>query len=120
MIMDDETILTDILSRRDDKDDAHQTVECEYIDFGENCNYSETHSSLTLLHLNIRSLAAKLDRLKVLLAELDNIKAAPDIILLCETWIDNQNCDLYKLQGYLVCEKHRDCSRGGGVCIFVK
>ncbi len=101
MIMDNETILTDtcILSRRDDEDDAHQTVECEYMDFGENCNYPETHSSLTLLHLNIRSLAANLDKLKVLLSELYNIKAAPDIIhvLLCETRINNQICGLYTL-----------------------
>ncbi len=44
----------------------------------------------------------------------------PDFVLLCETWLTDINCGLFKLNGYNLVEKHSVQSRGGGVCIYVR
>ena len=49
------------------------------------------------MHLNIRSLPDKFDKLKLLLTQLDNININIDFILICETYLTDRNHDLYHL-----------------------
>ena len=37
-----------------------------------------------------------------------------------ETWLKDNICDVYGIQGYSVVEKHRKSTCGGGVAIYVK
>ncbi len=49
------------------------------------------------MHFNIRSLSSKFDELKLLLAQLEEKILRPDIIMLCETWLNDVNKDLFSL-----------------------
>ena len=48
--------------------------------------------------------------------ENSNIK----IIGLCETWLDDSNKDLYKINGYNSVHVNRNNNRGGGVSLFIR
>lgn len=82
--------------------------------------YSKTHTSeITSMHLNIQSLPAKFDKLKDLLSELNEQNITIDLILLCETFLNKNNLNMYNLPGYnFVCSNRPNCSRGG-VAIYI-
>ncbi len=63
--------------------------------------YSGNHTSeLTSMHLNVQSLPAKFDKLKDLLSELNEQNIHIDLILLCETFLNKNNLNMYNLPGY--------------------
>ncbi len=47
-------------------------------------------------------------------------KTLPDIILLCETWLTENNSGKFSINGYSVVEKHRAKSKGGGVVLYLR
>jgi len=89
--------------------------QCPYIDPDNISSLVDTNpSKLNIIQLNIHSLHSKLDDLKLLVEKLNNQKAKPDIIMLCETFLNDNNISLCKIPGYRLIEKHRiNCSRGG-------
>ncbi len=40
--------------------------------------------------------------------------------MLCETWLNDDNKDLYSLDGYSLVEKHRENAKGCGIALYVK
>lgn len=76
--------------------------------------------SLSVMHLNVQSLPSKFEKLKSLLCQLEDHKIKLDVILLCETFLHNDNKDLYPLPGYNLISKNRAKMRGGGVAIYLK
>ena len=73
----------------------------------------------TSLHLNIQSLPAKFDKLKLLISELHDQNIDLDLILLCETFLTDNIQNQFNIAGYnLVC-KNRTTTRGG-VAIYIK
>jgi len=90
-----------------------------------NNNYHDTDqitkefnkNQLNIIHLNIHSLADKFDKLKLFLSNFTN---KPDIILLCETFLNDKNKDLYNMDDYSFIEKHRTIKLCGGVGIYIK
>ena len=74
--------------------------------------------SLNVLHLNIRSLAAKYDQLLNIIKNLENDNCQLDFIMLCETWLNDVNGNLFNIDGYTKIEKHRKSRIGGGVAIY--
>ncbi len=72
------------------------------------------------MHLNIHSLPAKYDELKLLLHSLQEKRIKLDFILLCESYLRHENSNLYHINGYnFVSSSHRNKS-GGGVCIYIR
>jgi len=74
------------------------------------------HYKLKVIHFNIRSLPDKFDQLKILLT---NTNINPDIILLCETFLNTNNETLYQLPDYQfisACRKNKTC---GGVGMYI-
>jgi hypothetical protein len=71
------------------------------------------------MHINIRSLRKNFNTLQILLTEL-NVEF--DIIVLTETWLNNNdNLDLYSLKGYHHEFNHRKFKkRGGGIGFYVR
>ena len=71
----------------------------------------------SICHLNIRSLSKNL-------ADFMNFMECLDfrfsVFGFSETWLKDNNCDVYGIQGYSVVEKHRKSTCGGGVAIYVK
>ena len=55
------------------------------IDDLQKCDVVKRNHNICSMHLNIRSLPGKFDKLKLLLSQLDNVNVNIDFILICET-----------------------------------
>ena len=94
----------------------------------ENCTYcspedidtiSSGNAKLRVLHLNIRGLADKLDSLCDILSILNDKNHKIDIVLLCETFVNDTNLARCSLPNYTFEELHRKEKSRGGVGIFI-
>ena len=74
-------------------------------------------NDLIIVQLNIRGIQSKLSDLKLLLNKIVTIDQ-PDVILLCETWLQPSIPDP-QIPGYQVVRKDRLTKKGGGVCILI-
>ncbi len=74
----------------------------------------------TALHLNIQSLPAKFDKLKLLVYELHNTNIDLDFILICETFLSDSNANQFNIPGYNLVYRNRPNAQRGGVAIFIK
>ena len=70
-----------------------------------------------LCHLNIRSIRKKLGSLEF---TLENLQHELSLIGITETWLKDDDCDLFAIQGYNAVEKHIQNRSGGGVALFIK
>ena len=71
----------------------------DYIEMEVIKELTSNNKSLALIQLNIRGLLSKTSLLKELLSSnLGNIQ--PDIILLCETWLNKNNFDSVNIPNY--------------------
>ena len=106
---------------KDDPDESEIANKCKYVDI-EDIQHSLCPNTFShkVMHYNIRSLNENFDKLKFLMEDLDNSQLDLDFLLLCETFLNDKNSNLYNLPGYTVAEKHRVNAKGGGVAIFVK
>ena len=78
-----------------------------------------TNCKLRVLHLNIHSLLSKLNELKSLLTILSNSNCEIDIILLCETFLNDNTVAACNIPHYTLIESHRTNLSRGGVGIYV-
>ncbi len=79
-----------------------------------------TKTKVKVLHLNIQSLSAKFDKLKLLLSTLGESGIHLDFILLCETFLHSGNVHLFDIPGYNLIHKDRQNMTRGGVAIYIK
>ena len=77
-----------------------------------------THPEYTFIHLNIQSLPAKFDTLKLMISELADQKIAVYFILLCETFLTDNISHMYNIPGYNLICNNRQYLRGG-VAIYI-
>ncbi len=108
----DENFLTNILA-----DSKYYDVE-EMITFVKSLHTE--NQQFKILHLNIQSLSAKFEKLKLLLSHLEEQDIVLDVVLLCETFLHEGNMHLFKLPGYNLICKNRTHMKGGGVAIYVR
>ena len=73
-------------------------------------------ASFSLCHINIRSLYRNLDDFIFLTK---SVGFEFSVLGFSETWLRDNNCDLYGIPGYSICEKHRHNAIGGDVAIYV-
>ena len=92
--------------------------DCKYVE-EYNCILNES-CGLNVLHLNIRGLYSKLDSLKTLLDDINNVRYSLDVIMICETWMKQEQCSLCNLEGYILYTRPRLHKKGGGIAIYVK
>ena len=77
------------------------------------CNIDD----LTVVQLNIRGIQSKICEFKLLLNQILKTDQ-PDIILLCETWLQPSHPNPH-IPGYQMVRKDRTSKKGGGVCILI-
>jgi hypothetical protein len=98
------------------------SIDSPYLDI-EDIPTNVPHSctfSYKALHLNIHSIPDKIDKLKEMLAQFQNIQIEFDFILVCETFLRDNNSHLYNIPGYkLICNNRKILSKGG-VAIYIK
>jgi hypothetical protein len=79
---------------------------------------SEKIGVFTLLSVNIQSLQAKFDQLKIYLQMLISSNCEFTAICLQETWLrDTYDTSLLALNGYSMITRSSSCSVHGGICI---
>ena len=71
--------------QNDNLPDIMSNIDSPYYDVQE-LNFQTANYDLTALHINIQSLPAKIDDLRLLIAELYDKNIEVDFILLCETF----------------------------------
>jgi exonuclease III len=113
-------------SFRDFIDGHALNIACRYVvpeDMKTNLQLSSSlgDKQLNILHFNIHSLPNKINLLRDLILKLRSIGNNLDIILICETFINEKNkksCSLDDLN-YTLFEEHRMNNSQGGVAIYV-
>ena len=97
------------------------TVKCNYyLDTKFNEEITEPTGStnfLSLCHVNIRSARKNLGAFE---NYLNILKHEFTVIALTETWLNDNDCDLYGLSGYKVIGRHRVNRTGGGVAVCIR
>ena len=82
--------------------------------------FSHNNFQCKMLHLNIQGLSSKFDQLQTLLSELSDAHVEIDYILLCETFVNDDNAHLFKLPNYNFIYKNRKIKSKGGVAIYIR
>ena len=91
---------------------------CDYIDIDDRPKLAGDNRSLSLIQLNIRGLLSKSSALNLLLTEnIGNIR--PDLVLLCETWLNPNNFAKIDIPNYRLFGNVRSNKLGGGTGILV-
>lgn len=100
-------------------DSGYRLSNCKYhneINFQNMLKETNICGSFSLCHLNIRSMKHNLHDFYLYLKCLNYDFS---IMGISETWLRDDNCDLYALPGYSFVEEHRVTKTGGGVGIFI-
>ena len=82
--------------------------------------FSHNNFQCKVLHLNIQGLSSKFDQLQTLLSELSDAHVEIDYILLCETFVNDNNAHLFKLPNYNFICINRKIKAKGGVAIYIR
>ena len=93
--------------------------ECKYYlekSFNRNLG-DQADNAFSILHLNIRSIPKNLGNFTSFISNL-NLKFA--FIGLSETWLNENNCTLYNMDGYNKVDKYRINRTGGGVSLYIR
>ncbi len=100
--------------------DKPTTINCEYYlpnDFEQQINRAKLiNNKLSFMHLNIRSIVNKFDSFKQLI---NSLNIPFQVIGLTETWLNDNNDDLFELENYDFVNVNRYSKNGGGVGIFI-
>ena len=80
----------------------------------------KNNEQLIALHINIQSLSAKYDQLINLINELKTNHISLDFILICETFLNKYNKELFQIPGYKLVSRNRINMTRGGVGIYIK
>ena len=89
---------------------------CDYINWDDLGPFTKpAHSKLVVLQLNIRGIKSKYNDLIELISRINH----PDIIILCETWL-KQNDSLPEINGYKFVGQCRINRKGGGVGLLIR
>ena len=106
------------LSNLIDNDMGSITKDSNYYDL-DDFNVNNKDYGLAVMHINIQSLPAKVDELKILLENLANKGHPIDIVLVCETFLTTEKVNLCQIDNYTLLETHRKNQRGGGVALYI-
>ena len=93
--------------------------ECSYLEPSQVKKMNGLTSGLRILHANIHSIPNKIDEFKKLLNTLKCNDMTIDIILLCETFINDKNKNQCFIENYQIIEEHRSTKKQGGVAIYI-
>ena len=89
---------------------------CDYIDYHEK-QVSINNLDLSVIHINVRGLASKIDDLTRLVRNCTNIGEV-DIVFISETWLNPFSPNV-EIPGYTLVHEDRKAKKGGGVGIYV-
>ena len=92
---------------------------CTYVDLDE-CPRNNDSGTIKVGHLNIHGLISKHDDLVDLLDTLNDKNLLPDVLLLCETFLNQHNFDNITFPHYDIISEYRKNKSKGGVSIMIR
>ena len=102
----------------DDMLDVQINNKCSFTNIKKAADFFvNNENKFSVLNLNIRSLKKNYDSLLIYLRQ---IKTNFDVIVLTETWLNDNESDLYLIPGYCFSAINRLNKRGGGIRIYYK
>jgi len=82
---------------------------------------STLNSSFTVFGLNVQSIRAKIDEIRIFLTVLARNNFYLDALCFQETWLDeNDDVSHYSLDGYSLIARGKSCSQHGGLIIYLR
>jgi gamma-glutamylcyclotransferase (GGCT)/AIG2-like uncharacterized protein YtfP len=100
-------------------DDSTIITGCEYYETEEIKNIDYSDSNLNIIHINIRNMESKIDPLLDLLNKLKYENYEIDIVLICETFMNDSNIDQCVLPGFNMEYNNRKIKKQGGVAVYI-
>ena len=99
--------------------DSPDIFDCRYFtaDSFKQSELDSLHQSLSIMCFNIRSFSKNFDEFN---GFLDNCGHVFDVIVLTETWANDETRTLCHIPGYNSVHNYRENKRGGGVSVFIK
>ena len=98
------------------RSDITNNVEtCEYLEPDGSWNIES--EKLLIMQLNVQGLSSKVDQIKQLI-DTNLCNKPPEVILLCETWLNNSSPTI-TIPGYNLELENRNGRKGGGVAILI-
>ena len=106
----------------------NEVIDHDLVVFDGQCQYSEIqnyhkihnkNSKLTCMHLNIHSIPSKIHEIKRMPMDFTRQHISVDVLLLCETFINELNKSQCHLDDYNLVEEHHANKSKGGVAIYV-
>ena len=77
---------------------------------------SSNNSNFSILSLNVQSINAKFDELKITIEQINQVHTI-SVICIQESWLENEsNNNLYQLDNYNLISKSKYSSEHGGLC----
>ena len=95
-----------------------QNIDSDYYDLDTLSTNIKSKHEYTALHLNIQSLPAKFDKLKLLISECNCQRINLDFIMVCETFLTDNISGQFNIPDYNMVCRNRITNRGG-VAIYV-
>ena len=89
---------------------------CEYLEPDD--SWQTGSENLLIMQLNVRGLSSKVDQIKRFI-DTNPCNKPPEVILLCETWLNN-NSPKINIPGYNLELENRNGRKGGGVAILIR
>ena len=99
------------------RSDITNNVEaCEYLEPDD--SWQTESENFLIMQLNVRGLSSKVDQIKRLI-DTNPCNKPPEVILLCETWLNNSSPTI-NIPGYNLELENRTGRKGGGVAILIR
>ena len=102
-----------------------ETLRSDITNIVEDCEYLESddmwqleQENLLIVQLNVRGLSSKVDQIKRLI-DTNPCNRPPEVILLCETWLNDSSPPI-NIPGYNLELENRIGKKGGGVAILIR
>ena len=81
-------------------DSSSWNDKCDYIEIEEFMDLNSNNYNLIVIQINIRSLLSKQTELNQLLVNLENGNSKVNLVLLCETFLNDQTRKFVNMPGY--------------------
>ena len=92
-----------------------------YYDINSLNSVSSLSKSFSIFSLNVQSIRAKIDAIRIFLNDLLSNGTSFDVLCFQETWLDNNaDLDQVKINGYKLIHRPKSCSAHGGLAIYLR
>ena len=91
---------------------------CDYIEIEECMDLNPNNYNLIVIQLNIRSLLSKQAELNQLLVNLENRNSKVNLVLLCETFLNDKTRKFVNIPDYKLYKDHHKHHKGGGTAVL--